>query len=81
MIWAYKAWGSYWSWDPKKVWSLITWLVFALYLHTRIVMDWQGRRLGADRVLGSWPRSSPTLESIILCPDCTAYALRRVDHE
>ena len=44
MIWAYRAWGTYWSWDPKEVWSLITWLVFALYLHTRIVMGWKGRR-------------------------------------
>jgi cytochrome c-type biogenesis protein CcsB len=44
MVWAYKAWGSYWSWDPKEVWSLITWFVFALYLHTRIVMGWKGKR-------------------------------------
>ncbi len=52
MIWAYKAWGSYWSWDPKEVWSLITWLVFALYLHTRIVMGWKGRRSALIAVLG-----------------------------
>jgi len=52
MIWAYKAWGSYWSWDPKEVWSLITWLVFALYLHTRIVMGWQGRRSALIAVVG-----------------------------
>jgi cytochrome c-type biogenesis protein CcsB len=44
MIWAYRAWGRYWAWDPKEVWSLITWFVFALYLHTRIVMGWKGRR-------------------------------------
>jgi cytochrome c-type biogenesis protein CcsB len=52
MIWAYKAWGTYWSWDPKEVWSLITWLVFALYLHTRIVMGWKGRRSALVAVLG-----------------------------
>jgi len=52
MIWAYRAWGSYWSWDPKEVWSLITWLVFALYLHTRIVMGWKGRRSAVIAVLG-----------------------------
>ena len=52
MIWAYKAWGSYWSWDPKEVWSLITWLVFALYLHTRIVMGWKGRRAAIIAILG-----------------------------
>ncbi|MGQ9672827.1 MAG: c-type cytochrome biogenesis protein CcsB [Candidatus Aminicenantales bacterium] len=52
MVWAYKAWGSYWSWDPKEVWSLITWFVFALYLHTRIVMGWKGRRSAIIAVLG-----------------------------
>jgi cytochrome c-type biogenesis protein CcsB len=52
MVWAYKAWGSYWSWDPKEVWSLITWFVFALYLHTRIVMGWKGRRSALIAVLG-----------------------------
>jgi cytochrome c-type biogenesis protein CcsB len=35
-VWANEAWGSYWSWDPKETWALITWLVFAAYLHTRI---------------------------------------------
>jgi cytochrome c-type biogenesis protein CcsB len=44
MVWAHNAWGTYWSWDPKEVWSLVTWFVFALYLHTRIVMGWKGRR-------------------------------------
>ncbi|MBN2408198.1 MAG: c-type cytochrome biogenesis protein CcsB [Candidatus Aminicenantes bacterium] len=52
MVWAYKAWGSYWSWDPKEVWSLITWFVFALYLHTRIVMGWKGRRSAAVAIIG-----------------------------
>jgi len=52
MVWAHKAWGSYWSWDPKEVWSLITWFVFALYLHTRIVMGWKGRRSAVIAILG-----------------------------
>lgn len=43
-VWANEAWGSYWSWDPKETWSLITWLVFAAYLHTRITKGWQGRK-------------------------------------
>ncbi len=43
-VWANEAWGSYWSWDPKETWALITWLVFAAYLHARITRDWQGRR-------------------------------------
>jgi cytochrome c-type biogenesis protein CcsB len=52
MIWAYMAWGSYWSWDPKEVWSLITWFVYALYLHTRLVMGWKGRRSALIAILG-----------------------------
>jgi cytochrome c-type biogenesis protein CcsB len=43
-VWANEAWGSYWSWDAKETWSLIVWLVFAAYLHTRITKGWQGRR-------------------------------------
>jgi len=40
-VWANEAWGSYWSWDPKETWAFITWLIFAIYLHTRIVMEWK----------------------------------------
>ena len=43
-VWANEAWGSYWSWDPKETWSLITWLVFAAYLHSRLTIGWQGRK-------------------------------------
>ena len=35
-VWANEAWGAYWSWDPKETWALITWLVYAIYLHTRL---------------------------------------------
>lgn len=52
MVWAYRAWGTYWSWDPKEVWSLITWFVFALYLHTRIVMGWKGKRSALIAIIG-----------------------------
>jgi ABC-type transport system involved in cytochrome c biogenesis permease subunit len=52
MVWAYKAWGAYWSWDPKEVCSLVTWLVFALYLHTRIVMGWKGKRSAVVAIVG-----------------------------
>ena len=41
---ANEAWGSYWSWDPKETWDLITWLVFASYLHARISRSWQGKK-------------------------------------
>lgn len=39
-VWANEAWGSYWSWDPKETWALITWLVFAAYLHVRLNNQW-----------------------------------------
>jgi cytochrome c-type biogenesis protein CcsB len=42
-VWANEAWGSYWSWDPKETWALITWLVFAIYLHCRLLKGWQGK--------------------------------------
>jgi cytochrome c-type biogenesis protein CcsB len=41
-VWANEAWGSYWSWDPKETWALITWLIFAAYLHARIIKGWEG---------------------------------------
>lgn len=41
-VWANEAWGSYWSWDPKETWALVTWLIYAIYLHTRITKSWRG---------------------------------------
>ena len=46
-VWANEAWGSYWSWDPKETWAFVTWLVFAIYLHTRIGRGWQGTKPAA----------------------------------
>lgn len=43
-VWANEAWGSYWSWDPKETWALITWLIFAAYLHARIIRGWKGHK-------------------------------------
>ena len=43
-VWANEAWGSYWSWDPKETWALITWLIFAIYLHSRLLKGWQGKK-------------------------------------
>nr|YP_010985827.1 cytochrome c biogenesis protein [Grateloupia asiatica]WOL36745.1 cytochrome c biogenesis protein [Grateloupia asiatica] len=43
-VWANEAWGSYWSWDPKETWALITWLIFAAYLHSRLTKSWQGKK-------------------------------------
>jgi cytochrome c-type biogenesis protein CcsB len=43
-VWANEAWGSWWSWDPKETWAFITWLVYAAYLHMRLIRGWQGRK-------------------------------------
>jgi len=43
-VWANEAWGSYWSWDPKETWALITWIIFAIYLHIRLIKGWKGLR-------------------------------------
>lgn len=43
-IWANEAWGRYWAWDPIETWSLVTWLVYSLYLHFRLTLGWTGRR-------------------------------------
>ncbi len=51
-IWAEQAWGSYWSWDPKETWSLITWFVYAALLHQRMAVGWQGRRAAIMTIIG-----------------------------
>ena len=51
-IWAERAWGSYWSWDPKETWSLVTWIIYAAYLHLRIRRGWQGRAAAIFAVIG-----------------------------
>ena len=51
-IWAERAWGSYWSWDPKETWSLVTWVIYAAYLHLRIRRGWQGRAAALFAVIG-----------------------------
>jgi cytochrome c-type biogenesis protein CcsB len=51
-VWANEAWGSWWSWDPKETWALICWLVYAAYLHTRLIRGWQGRKPAYVAVAG-----------------------------
>lgn len=43
-VWANEAWGSYWSWDPKETWALITWFIYSIYLHLRIQKSWGGEK-------------------------------------
>ena len=51
-IWAEHAWGRYWGWDPKEVWSLVTWVVYAAYLHARATAGWRGRRAATIAIVG-----------------------------
>jgi cytochrome c-type biogenesis protein CcsB len=51
-VWANYAWGSYWSWDPKETWSLITWLVYAAFIHARLTRGWRGRKAAVLSIIG-----------------------------
>ena len=51
-LWAESAWGSYWRWDPKEVWSLITWFIYALVLHVRLTVGWRGKRAAILSIIG-----------------------------
>jgi cytochrome c-type biogenesis protein CcsB len=51
-VWAQYAWGRYWSWDPKEIWSLITWLVYTGYLHARLVKKWRWKMTAILSIVG-----------------------------
>ena len=51
-VWANAAWGSYWSWDPKETWSLITWFIYAILLHVRLMRGWHGKRIAYVSIIG-----------------------------
>lgn len=51
-LWAYDAWGRYWGWDAKETWALITWIVYILYLHQRLVVGWRGRKSAYMSLVG-----------------------------
>ena len=51
-VWANSAWGSYWSWDPKETWSLITWFIYATLLHLRMMRGWHGKRIAWVSIVG-----------------------------
>ncbi len=50
--WAGEAWGTYWSWDPKETWSIITWFFYAFLLHARFTKGWNGRRIAWLAIAG-----------------------------
>ena len=51
-IWAEQAWSAFWTWDPKETWALITWLIYAAYLHLRLQKKWRGKRMAVFAVIG-----------------------------
>jgi len=51
-LWANSAWGTYWRWDPKEVWSLITWIIYALVLHLRLTIGWRGKKAAILSIAG-----------------------------
>jgi cytochrome c-type biogenesis protein CcsB len=51
-LWAGLAWGSYWNWDPKETWSLITWIVYAILIHNRLAMGWRGSKTAYMMIAG-----------------------------
>ncbi|AEK59363.1 c-type cytochrome biogenesis protein CcsB [Acidithiobacillus caldus] len=53
-VWAARAWGGFWSWDPKETWALIVWLNYAGYLHARVVKGWHGRSMAWWSFMSLW---------------------------
>ena len=51
-LWSESAWGNYWRWDPKEVWSMITWFIYALVLHVRLTAGWRGKRAAILSIIG-----------------------------
>lgn len=51
-IWAQYAWGRFWGWDPKETWSLVTWIIYAVYLHARATAGWKGHRAAVVAIIG-----------------------------
>ena len=51
-IWARQAWGSYWQWDPKETWSLVTWIIYLIQIHQRFTVGWRGKRAAVMAIFG-----------------------------
>lgn len=74
-VWAEYAWGSYWRWDPKETWSLITWLIYAIYLHGRVSLGWRGKKAMNWAVVGFITVLFTFIGVNILLPGLHSYAL------
>ncbi len=73
-IWAEKAWGAYWSWDPKETWSLITWFLYAALLHQRLTVGWRGKRSAYMTIIGFLALLFTFLGVTYLLPGAHSYA-------
>ena len=83
-VWANEVWGSYWSWDPKETWALISWPVYVAYLHTYLSRGWQGRHPAVVTVVGLLVIAAYYFDvnlqgkhwSVLLLTDVDSYGLR-----
>jgi cytochrome c-type biogenesis protein CcsB len=73
-IWADRAWGSYWSWDPTETWAFITWVVYACFLHARATAGWRGRRASVIQLAGFGCVLFNVLVISLLVPGLHSYA-------
>ncbi|MGA2517173.1 MAG: c-type cytochrome biogenesis protein CcsB [Thermodesulfobacteriota bacterium] len=73
-VWAEYAWGSYWNWDPKETWSLITWLLYAALLHQRLTVGWRGRKAAIMAIVGFLAALFTFLGVNLLLPGLHTYA-------
>ena len=73
-IWAEKAWGAYWSWDPKETWSLVTWLLYAALLHQRLTVGWRGKRSAYMTIVGFLALLFTFIGVTYLLPGAHSYA-------
>lgn len=72
-IWAETAWGTYWSWDPKETWSLITWFVYAALLHGRLTTGWRGKKAAILAIVGFFVLIFTFLGVNLLLPGLHSY--------
>ena len=73
-IWAQKAWSRYWAWDPKETWSLITWIIYAIYLHLRLRRNWRGKSAAWFSIIGFISVLFTFVGVNILLPSIHSYA-------
>ncbi|MCK9547456.1 MAG: c-type cytochrome biogenesis protein CcsB [Sphaerochaeta sp.] len=73
-IWAQKAWSRYWAWDPKETWSLITWIIYAIYLHLRLRKNWRGKSAAWFAIIGFASVIFTFVGVNILLPSIHSYA-------